>query len=196
MDQWIGASLARERFASMLLLLFAGLALVLAAIGIYGVMSYVVGQRTTEMGIRAALGASAGDIRRLILRDGARLLLAGLAIGAPLALAGSRALKSLLYETPGADPATFVVVLGVLAARGAPRELPARAARGESGAGGGAPAGLRPHFSSGRNQSPHLTTRFGRGSPAAGFIWIGNVSALAAASRSGSLRSKRVALTG
>ena len=79
-------------------------------------MSYVVGQRTTEMGIRAALGASAGDIRRLILRDGARLLLAGLAIGAPLALAGSRALKSLLYETPGADPATFAVVLGVLAA--------------------------------------------------------------------------------
>jgi predicted permease len=116
MEQWIGASLARERFASMLLLLFAGLALVLAAIGIYGVMSYVVGQRTTEMGIRAALGASAGDIRRLILRDGVRLLLAGLAIGAPLALAGSRALKSLLYETPGADPATFAIVLGVLAA--------------------------------------------------------------------------------
>ncbi len=116
MEQWIGASLARERFASMLLLLFAGLALVLAAIGIYGVMSYVVGQRTTEMGIRAALGASAGDIRRLILRDGARLLLAGLTIGAPLALAGSRALKSLLYETPGADPVTFAVVLGVLAA--------------------------------------------------------------------------------
>jgi putative ABC transport system permease protein len=116
MDQWIGASLARERFASMLLFLFAALALVLAAIGIYGVMSYVVGQRTTEMGIRSALGASARDIRALILRDGARLLLAGLAIGAPLALAGSRALRSLLYRTPGADPLTFVVVLGVLAA--------------------------------------------------------------------------------
>jgi predicted permease len=116
MEQWIGASLARERFASMLLLLFAGLALALAAIGIYGVMSYVVGQRTTEMGIRAALGATAADIRRLILKDGARLLLAGLAIGAPLALAGSRALKSLLFETRGADPATFAIVLGVLAA--------------------------------------------------------------------------------
>jgi predicted permease len=116
MEQWIGASLARERFASMLLLLFAALALTLAAIGIYGVMSYVVGQRTTEMGIRAALGATAPDLRRLILRDGARLLLVGLAIGLPLALAGSRALRSLLYETPAADPATFAVVLGVLAA--------------------------------------------------------------------------------
>ena len=116
MDQWIGASLARERFASMLLLLFAALALLLAAIGIYGVMSYVVGQRTTEMGIRAALGATARDIRGLILRDGARLLVAGLAIGLPLALAGSRALRSLLYETPASDPATFSVVLVVLAA--------------------------------------------------------------------------------
>ena len=115
MEQWIGASLARERFASALLLVFAALALTLAAIGIYGVMSYVVGQRTTEMGIRAALGATARDLRRLILRDGARLLLAGLAIGLPLALAGSRALRSLLYETPASDPATFAVVLAVLA---------------------------------------------------------------------------------
>ena len=140
MEQWIGASLARERFASMLLLLFAALALTLAAIGIYGVMSYVVGQRTTEMGIRAALGATAPDLRRLILRDGARLLLVGLAIGLPLALAGSRALGSLLYETPGADPATFGVVLAVLAAAALLASyLPARRAA-KSRAGRGAPA--------------------------------------------------------
>ena len=159
MEQWIGASLARERFASMLLLLFAALALTLAAIGIYGVMSYVVGQRTTEMGIRAALGATAPDIRRLILRDGARLLLVGLAIGLPLALAGSRALGSLLYETPGADPATFAVVLAVLAAaallasylpaRRAARVAPAEALRrglrvSPSGAAGGGPRNARP----------------------------------------------------
>jgi predicted permease len=116
MDQWIGASLARERFASALLLLFAALALTLAGIGIYGVMSYVVGQRTAEMGIRSALGATAREIRGLILRDGARLLLAGLALGLPLALAGSLALRSLLYETPPADPPTLAGVLVVLGA--------------------------------------------------------------------------------
>jgi putative ABC transport system permease protein len=115
MDQWISASLARQRFGSTLLFLFAALALLLAAIGIYGVMSFIVGQRTAEFGIRAALGASAGDIRTLILRDGARLVLAGLAIGTPLALALSRALTRLLYETRGADPVIFVAVVGLLA---------------------------------------------------------------------------------
>ncbi len=116
LEQWIGASLARERFTAVLLFLFAALALTLAAIGIYGVMSYVVGQRTTEIGIRAALGATSRDILQLVLRDGTRLLLIGLAIGAPLALLGTRALQGLLFETPGTDPATFAVVLAVLAA--------------------------------------------------------------------------------
>ncbi len=116
MEQWVAASLARQRFGAALLLLFAALALLLAAIGIYGVMSHVVGQRTTEIGVRAALGADARSIRLLILRDGARLVVAGLAIGVPLALALSRALTSLLYRTRGADPATFAAVVGVLAA--------------------------------------------------------------------------------
>ncbi len=115
MDQWIAASLARERFGASLLLAFAGLALLLAAIGIYGVMSYVAGQRTAEFGIRAALGAEARDIRRLILSDGARLVAAGLAIGVPLALLLSQALTKLLYRTRGADPVTLLVVVAVLA---------------------------------------------------------------------------------
>ncbi len=116
MEQWIGASLARDRFGSIVLLLFAGLALLLAAIGIFGVLSYVVGQRTTEMGIRAALGADARALRFLILRDGTRLLLTGLAIGAPLALLLSRALSALLSQARGADPVTFAVVVLLLSA--------------------------------------------------------------------------------
>jgi putative ABC transport system permease protein len=116
MDQWIATSLARERFGSTLLVIFATLALLLAAIGIYGVMSYAVGQRTAEFGIRAALGADARDIRSMILRDGGRLVLAGLAIGTPLALLLGRAVTRLLYETRWADPVTFAAVLGLLAA--------------------------------------------------------------------------------
>ena len=116
MEQWVSASLSRTRFSSVLLALFAALALGLAAIGIYGVMSYAVGQRTTEIGIRAALGADARDIRRMILGDGFRLILVGLAIGAPLALILSGTLKTLLYETRGADPVTFAVVLVLLGA--------------------------------------------------------------------------------
>ena len=114
MEQWVSSSLARERFGSVLIVTFAALALLLAAIGIYGVMSYVVGQRMTEIGIRAALGAEAADLRGLILRDGARLVLLGLAIGAPLSLLLSRGLTSLLYETRGTDPVTFAVVVGLL----------------------------------------------------------------------------------
>jgi putative ABC transport system permease protein len=139
MKQWIAGSLARERFGSTLLTLFAVIALLLAAIGIYGVMSYVAGQRRTEIGIRAALGADSRAIRALILRDGARLLLVGLAIGMPLALVLSRVLKSLLFETPAADPLTLAAVVGILAvsalvasylpARHAARVAPAEALR-------------------------------------------------------------------
>jgi len=115
MDQWVAASIAKERFSSGLLVLFAGLALLLAAIGIYGVMSYAVGQRAAEFGIRAALGADAGDIRALILGDGARIAVLGLAIGTPLALLLSQALTKFLYQTRGADPLTFAAVVVVLA---------------------------------------------------------------------------------
>jgi putative ABC transport system permease protein len=114
MERWIAVSLARQRFGSAVLLLFAGLALFLAAIGVYGVMSFVVGQRAAELGIRAALGADDRDIRALILSDGARLLLAGLAIGTPLALFLSRALESLLYKARGGDPLAFGAAIAIL----------------------------------------------------------------------------------
>src|SRR5262252_1130501 len=116
MNQWVARSLAQARFGSTLMALFAGLALLLAAIGIYGVMSYAVSQRTAEIGIRLAIGADRGDIVRMILGNAARLAGLGLAIGIVFALALSRTLTSLLYETTGTDPTTFAAVVGVLAA--------------------------------------------------------------------------------
>jgi len=109
MDQWIARTLSQARFSSMLMTIFAALALGLAAIGIYGVMSYAVSQRTSEIGIRLALGAERRDILRLIVANGASL-----AIGVALALVLSRTITGLLYETTGTDPLTFVAVVVVL----------------------------------------------------------------------------------
>jgi len=116
MDQWLARTLSEARFSSMLLSAFAGLALLLAAIGIYGVMSYAVSQRTSEIGLRLALGAESRDILRLVVGNGLRLAAIGLGIGVVLALALSRTLTNLLYETPRTDPGTFVGVVGVLGA--------------------------------------------------------------------------------
>ena len=114
MDQWVARSLSQARFSSTLLTVFAALALTLAAIGIYGVMSYAVSQRTPEIGIRLALGAEASDILGMIVGNAVRLAAIGLAIGVVLSLALSRTLTSLLYETAGTDPVTFAAVVGVL----------------------------------------------------------------------------------
>ncbi len=116
MDQWVARTLSQARFSSTLLTTFAALALLLAAIGIYGMMSYAVSQRTSEIGIRLALGAEAGDILRMIVGNAARLAAIGLAIGVALALALGRTLNSLLFETAGGDPVTFAAVIAVLAA--------------------------------------------------------------------------------
>jgi putative ABC transport system permease protein len=116
MNQWVAKSLAQARFSSTLLTTFAALALLLAAIGIYGVMSYAVSQRTPEIGIRLALGAKTRDILTMIVGTALRLAAIGLAIGVALALALSRTLTSLLYETTGTDPLTFAAVVGVLGA--------------------------------------------------------------------------------
>jgi putative ABC transport system permease protein len=119
MNQWVARSLARARFSSMLLTAFAAVALLLSAIGIYGVLSYAVSQRTSEIGIRLALGAETKDIVRMVVGNGLRLTLLGLSIGAALALALSRTLAGLLYETTASDPITFAAVmltLGTIAA--------------------------------------------------------------------------------
>ena len=102
MDQWVSRSLAQTRFSSLLLMAFAGLALLLAAVGIYGVMWYAVSQRTSEIGVRLAVGAEDKDILRMIVWDGARLAGAGLALGLILAFALSRSLTSLLFQTMAA----------------------------------------------------------------------------------------------
>jgi putative ABC transport system permease protein len=116
MDQWVARSLAQARFSSMLLGVFAALALALASIGIYGMMSYVVGQRTSEIGIRLALGAERRDILAMIVGSAMRLAATGLAIGVVLALLLSRTLSTLLFETTGTDPVTFGLVVLVLGA--------------------------------------------------------------------------------
>jgi len=104
------------RVQAGLLLVFATIALLLAAIGIYGVMSYAVIQRTHEMGIRAALGASASSLRKLILYRGLALTGIGLVIGVGGALALTRALSTLLYGVGARDPLTMISVGGMLLA--------------------------------------------------------------------------------
>jgi ABC-type antimicrobial peptide transport system permease subunit len=112
----VAESLARQRFSMLLLSLFAGVALVLASVGIYGVMAYLVGQSTREIGIRMALGASQRAVLTMILRQGMAVALAGAAIGAAGALALSRVMRSLLFGIQGSDPLTFAAVSLLLGA--------------------------------------------------------------------------------
>jgi putative ABC transport system permease protein len=114
LEQIVNQSMLANRVVSTLLAAFASLALLLAAVGIYGVISYTTAQRTHEMGIRAALGASAGNLRRLVLQDGTRLTLAGLALGLVGTLAATRVLSSMLYDVDALDPLTIVVVAVLL----------------------------------------------------------------------------------
>src|SRR5262249_28635671 len=109
-------SLWAPRMAASLLAVFAGLSLVLAVIGIYGVMAYAVSQRTRELGIRMALGASRQDVVRLVVGQGLKLTLAGVAIGLVAALALSRLIASLLVNVSPTDVVTFAIVPAVLAA--------------------------------------------------------------------------------
>jgi predicted permease len=114
MDSVIADSLSDRRFSMILLGVFAALALLLASIGIYGVISYVVGLRTHEIGVRMALGARPLDILRLILAGAGRLALIGVAIGLMLALSLTRLMANLLYGVGPRDPLTFIAVPGVL----------------------------------------------------------------------------------
>ncbi|HYM22184.1 MAG TPA: ABC transporter permease [Vicinamibacterales bacterium] len=116
MTQWAAKSVAQARFSSFLLAVFAAVALMLASIGIYGVMSYAVSQRTPEIGVRLALGADAGQVIQMVLLDAGRLALAGLAVGIALSLVLTRSIATLLYGTSTTDPATFAAVALLLSA--------------------------------------------------------------------------------
>jgi putative ABC transport system permease protein len=116
MEQLLGDSLARARFTMWLLGVFAAVALALTAVGIYGVISYSVAQRTHEIGIRMALGAQRWNVLSLILRQGARLIIAGVSLGVASALALTRLMSSLLYGVGATDPATFAAVVFALLA--------------------------------------------------------------------------------
>jgi ABC-type antimicrobial peptide transport system permease subunit len=97
---------------------FAGLALLLASIGIYGVLSYLVGQRTHEIGVRLALGAQQVDVLRMVLGDGARMMLAGALAGAIAAFGLTRLMASMLFHVTPTDPITFTAVATFLCAIG------------------------------------------------------------------------------
>jgi len=116
MDDWMSVSLARQRFNMLLLGLFAGLAMLLAAVGIYGTMAYRVSQRTNEIGIHMALGAQRADVLKLVLGDGARLALIGIVAGIAGAVAITRVMTTLLFEVKPTDPATFILTTLLLAA--------------------------------------------------------------------------------
>jgi putative ABC transport system permease protein len=115
MDELIAVSLAQQRFNMLLLGVFGALALILAAVGIYGAMAYAANQRTHEIGIRTALGAQRRDVLWLVMRDGARIALFGIACGIAGALALTHLMASLLFEVKPTDPATFAGVAILLA---------------------------------------------------------------------------------
>jgi predicted permease len=114
MEALVTAQMARPRFVTWLMGFFAGVALLLAAIGVYGVMAQAVARRTQEIGIRMALGAAHGDILRLVIGRGLLLIGAGIAVGAGLALLLARAIRALLFGVSHADPLTFAGVAALL----------------------------------------------------------------------------------
>jgi predicted permease len=114
MNEVIAGSLAQQRFSMILLDAFAVVALLLASLGLYGVISYLVGQRTHELGIRLALGAQRTDVLRLILKHGMKMALGGVVLGLVAALGLTRLLSKMLYGVSTTDPATFAVITVLL----------------------------------------------------------------------------------
>ncbi|MGZ8844124.1 MAG: FtsX-like permease family protein, partial [Pyrinomonadaceae bacterium] len=106
----IAGSLASQRFSMILLDAFAVVALLLASLGLYGVISYLVGQRTHELGIRLALGAQRRDVLLLVLTHGMKMTLGGVALGLVAALGLTRLLSKMLYGVTATDPATFGII--------------------------------------------------------------------------------------
>lgn len=118
MQDLIGMQLAQPRFAMVLLGAFAGLALVLTVVGLYGVMAYSVARRTREIGVRLALGAQRGTVLQMVLRDAAVLVGVGMAIGITATLASASVLQSMLYGTGSRNPLVLAGVCGVVALAG------------------------------------------------------------------------------
>jgi putative ABC transport system permease protein len=113
LEETLANTLGEPRFMMQLLVLFAVVAAVLAAVGVHGVLTYVVAQRTREIGVRVTLGATAGGVTRLVVGQGLRLVLIGLAGGLAMTLVLSRGLAGLLFGVDALDPATLVTVVGV-----------------------------------------------------------------------------------
>jgi len=126
-----GASLARDRFLMTMLTTFAGVGLLLAIVGVYGVLAQTTRRRSREMGVRIALGARGAQVRWLVISQGLRLVIAGLLIGSVMALLLTRTMQRVLFNVPTSDPLTYVVVAMLLAATGAAAAwLPALRASG------------------------------------------------------------------
>jgi putative ABC transport system permease protein len=115
MEEYMSASVASPRFNTTLLSIFAGVALVLTIVGLYGVMSYSVAQRTNEIGIRLALGAQPRDVLWMVVKQGSLLIVLGLGVGLLGAYAATRFIESLLFGVTAKDPITFVAAAVVLA---------------------------------------------------------------------------------
>ena len=129
MDEWVARSMAGTRFSLLLIGVFAAIAALLAAVGLYGVLSTVVRQRSAEIGVRMALGATPRGIFSLVVGYGLRLSAAGVAVGLLCAFAATRVMKSMLVGVKPADPATFLVMaLAFAIVAGAASWLPARRA--------------------------------------------------------------------
>jgi ABC-type antimicrobial peptide transport system permease subunit len=125
----VNETAANQIALARLSVFFAALALLLACVGLYGVMSYTVAGRTREIGVRMALGAARGDVLQLVMREGMLLVTAGLVIGIPLSLASSRLLHNFLFGLKATDPLsliTVILLLGIVAALAA--FIPARRA--------------------------------------------------------------------
>ncbi|HEY6382546.1 MAG TPA: FtsX-like permease family protein, partial [Pseudolabrys sp.] len=115
MESWLANSMGRARFITVLLAVFASVALMLASVGVYGVMAYAVAQRNQEIGIRMALGAQTKDVLMLVIREGMALALIGIAIGMLAAFVLTRWMETLLFEVRPTDPLTYTIIAAVLA---------------------------------------------------------------------------------
>ena len=114
MEQAVARSVAPRRFSMLLLTVFAVAALALASLGIYGLMSYAIAQRTREIGVRMALGAQMNDVMRLVIRQGMKLALIGVALGLVASIALTRTMKTLLFGVSATDPLTFAGIAMLL----------------------------------------------------------------------------------